>query len=93
MCDKSVEAAGLGRGITKGTGDCRRLGVGGNKEITLGGSWDGTLGRSGNGIRMGRQASSTCRCQDLKMSRRLAIASTWEMFVGGATPARALATT
>jgi hypothetical protein len=42
--DKSVEAAGLGRGLQEGTGNRGRPGVGGNREITLGGSWDGTLG-------------------------------------------------
>ncbi len=89
----SVEAAGLGRGLHKGTGNRGRLGVGSGGEITLGGSCGGTLGWPGIGVRVGQQAGGAHRCQDLKMSRRLAIASTWEILVGDATPARALATT
>jgi hypothetical protein len=74
--DESVEAAGLGRGLQEGTGNCGRPGVGGNRESTLGGSWGGTLGWPSNRVRMGREAGGMCRCQDSKMSCRLAIAST-----------------
>ncbi len=74
--DESVEAAGLGRGFQEGTGDRGRLGVGGDGEITLEGSCVGTLGQPDIGVRVGRQAGGVHRCQDLKMSQRLAIAST-----------------
>ncbi len=90
---ESVEADGLGGGLQEGTGESGRLGVGSNREITLGGSCGCTLGRPGIGVRVGRQASGARRCQDSKMSQRLAIMSTWEILVGGAAPARAPATT
>ncbi len=91
--DESVEAAGLGRGLQEGTDNCRRLGLGCNGELTLGGSWGGTLGQAGSGEHVGRKAGGACRHHNLKMSQRLAIASAWEILVGGAAPARALATT
>ncbi len=93
MGDESVEAAALGRGLQEGTGNRRRLGVGGNGEITLGGSCVSTLGQPGIGVRVGRQASGAHRCQDSKMSQRLVIVTTWEILVGGAAPAGAPATT
>ncbi len=91
--DESVEAAGLGGGLQEGTGNRGRLGLGSNGEITLGGSLGSMLGWPGNGVCVGRQASGVRRCQDSKMSQRLAIASTWEILVGDTTPARAPGTT
>ncbi len=91
--DESVEAAGLGGELQEGTGNHGRLGVGGNGEITLGDSWGGTLGQPGGMVRLGRKAGGGCRRQDSKMSQRLVIASTWETLMGGAAPARSLATT
>jgi hypothetical protein len=49
----------------------------------------GTLGRAGSGERMGREASGALRRHYSKISQMLAIASTWEILAGDATPARA----
>jgi hypothetical protein len=87
--DGSVEAASLGGGLQERTSNRGRQGVGGNGEVTLGGSWGSTLGRPGIGVHMNWQAGGARRCQDSKMSRRLAIASPWEVLVQGAAPARA----
>ncbi len=91
--DESVEAAGLVGGLQEGTRDRGRLGVGGNGEHTLGGLWGGMLGWAGSEESVGRKAGGTLRCHDSKISQRLAIASTWEILVGGAAHVRALATT
>ncbi len=91
--DEGVEAVGLGRGLQEGTGNCGRPGVGSGGKITFEGSWGGTLGWPGNRVCVGRKAGGVGRCQDLKMSQRLAIASTWEILVRGTAPARAPATT
>ncbi len=91
--NESVEAAGLGGGLQEGTSDRGRPGVGSNGELSLGGSWGGTPGRAGSGERMGRKASGARRRHDSKISQRLAITSIWKIIVGGAAPARALATT
>ncbi len=92
--DESVEAAGLGRGLQEGSGNCRRPGVGGDSEITLGGSWGGMLGWAGSGERVGRKAGGTLRRHDSKISQRFAIASTGEILMGGGdASARAPATT
>jgi hypothetical protein len=91
--DDSVEAAGMGGGLQEATDNRVQPGVGGNGKHTLGGSWGGTIGWPGSGERMGRKASDAVRCHDSKMSQRLAIASTWEILVGGVAPASAPATT
>jgi hypothetical protein len=82
-----MKAAGLGGGLQEGTNNRGRLRVGDNGEITPGGSWGGTLGWPGNRVCMGRKAGGMRRRQDSKMSQRLAIASGWDILVGGATPA------
>jgi hypothetical protein len=91
--DESVEAAGLGRGPQEGTGDRGRLGIGSGREINFGGSCVGTLGRPGVGVHVGWEAGGAHRRQDLQMSQRLAMASTWEILVGGAAPVGAPAST
>jgi hypothetical protein len=91
--DDIVEAACMGGGLQAETGNRGQLGVGGASEHTLGGSWGGVLGRAGSGECVGRKAGGAVRCQDSKMSQRLAIASTREILVGGAAPASAPATT
>jgi hypothetical protein len=91
--DNSLDAAGMGGGLQEETGNRVQPGVGGNGKHTLGGSWGGMLGWPGRGECMGRKASGTVRHHDSKISQRLAIASTWEILVGGAAPARAPATT
>jgi hypothetical protein len=91
--DDIVEAAGMGGGLQVETGDRGQRGVGGASKHTLGGSWGGTLGWAGSGERVGRKAGGAVRRHDSKISRRLAIASTWEILVGGATPTSAPVTT
>ncbi len=53
----------------------------------------GTLGRPGIGRRGGRKDGGASSRHDSIMSRRLAMALTWEMIVGGDAPVRAQATT
>ena len=91
--DDSVEAAGMGGGLQAETGNHGQPRVGGAGKHTLGGSWGGTLGWTGSGEHVGRKAGGMVRHQDSKISLRLAIASTREILVGGATPASAPATT
>ncbi len=87
--EKNVEPAGLGGGLN-GLG---WVGVGGEGNTTLGGSCVGTLGWPGNGIRVGWKEGGASSRHDFKMSRRLVMASTLEMLVGGDAPVRAPATT
>ncbi len=91
--DDISEADGMGGGLQAETGNRGRPGVGAAGKHTLGGSWGGTLGRPGSGEYVGRKAGGMVRCHDSKISQRLAIASTWEILVGGAAPASAPATT
>jgi hypothetical protein len=91
--DDIIEAAGMGGGLQAETGNQGRPGVGSASKHTLGGSWGGTLGWAGSGKCVGGQAGVTVKRQDSKISQRLAIASTREILVGGATPASAPATT
>ncbi len=83
--DRNVEAAGQGGGLQDGLDTIGRAGVGGEGATTLGGSCVGTLGRPGIGIRGGWKEGGASSRHGLKMSRRLVMASTWEMPVGGAT--------
>jgi hypothetical protein len=87
--DRSVEAAGLDGGVQERIDNHRGLGGGGDGEITLGGSCVGMLGQPGVRIQVGRKAGGPSSHLDLKMSQRLAMASTWEILVGGAAPVRA----
>jgi hypothetical protein len=91
--DDIVEAAGMGGGLQAETGNRWQPGVGGTGKHTLGGSWGGTLGRAGSGECVGRKAGGAVRRHDSKISQRLVIASSREIFVGGAAPASAPATT
>ncbi len=91
--DDSVEAAGMGGELQAETGDRGQPRVASAGEHTLEGSWGGTLGQAGSGECMGRKAGGVVRRHDSKISQRLAIGSTWEILVGGATPASATATT
>ena len=91
--DRNVEPAGLGGGLHDGLATIGWAGVGGEGDTTLGGSYVGTLGRSGIGIRGGWKEGGASSRHDSKMSRRLVMASTWEMLVGGAAPVIAPATT
>jgi hypothetical protein len=84
---------GEGGGLQSGPAEVVLGGVGGEGDTTLGGSCVGTLGRPSIGIRGGQKDGSASSCHALNMSRRLAMASTWEMLVGGAAPVRARATT
>jgi hypothetical protein len=56
---------------------------------TLGSSWLGTLGRPGDGMRAWLVSYGPRSCHDSKRSRRLAMASTWVMVVGGGASLRA----
>ncbi len=91
--NRCVDPAGLGGGLQSGPVEVVLGSVGGEGDTTLGGSCVGTLGCPGIGIRGGRKDGGASSCHNLNMSRRLAMASTWEMLVGGAAPVRAPATT
>ena len=91
--DRKVEPDGLGSGLQDGLDTIGRAGVGGEGATTLGGSCVGTLGRPGIGIRGGWKEGGASSRHDSKMSRRLVMASTWEMLVGGDAPVSALALT
>ena len=91
--DRKVEPDGLGSGLQDGLDTIGWAGVGGEGNTTLAGSCVGTLRRPGIGIRGGWQEGGTNSRHDSKMSRRLVMASTWEMLVGGDAPVSALATT
>ncbi len=91
--NRSVEAAGLGGGLQAGIDDIRWSRGGGGEEATLGGSCVGTLGRPCTGIQVGWKDRGASRRHDSKMSRRLVMASIWEILVGSAAPERAPATT
>ncbi len=91
--ERKVEPDGLGGGLHNGLATIGRAGVGGEGDTTLGGSCVGTLGRPGIGIQGGWKEGGASSHHDSKMSRRLVMASTWEMLVGGATPVIAPATT
>ena len=86
--DRNVEPDGLGGGLHV----IVRAGVGGAGDTTLGGSCVGTLGRPGIGSRGGWKEGGARSRHDSKRSRRLVMASTWEMLVGGNAPVRAPAT-
>jgi len=90
--ERSVETAGLGGGLHCGLDEIELAGVDGEGDTTLGGSCVGTLGRPGIEIQGGWKDGGTSRRHELKMSRRLVLASTWEMRVGGDAPVSALAT-
>ncbi len=90
---RCVEPAGLGGGLQSGLAEVVLGGVGGEGDTTLGGFCVGTLGRPGIGRRGGRKDGGASSCHDSNMSRRLAMALTWEMLVGGAAPVRAPANT
>ena len=91
--DSNVEPAELGGGLHSGLVTSGWAGVNGDGDTTLGGSCVGTLGRPGIGIRGGWKEGGASNRHDSKMSRRLVMASTWEMLVGGDAPVRAPATT
>jgi hypothetical protein len=91
--DRNVEADGMGGGLHAGLATLGRVGVGGAGDTTLGGSGVGPLKRPGIGSRGGWQEGGARSRHDSKMSRRLVMASTGEMLVGGDTPVRAPATT
>ncbi len=91
--DDIVEADGMGGGLQAETDNRGQPRVGSAGKHTLGGSWGDTLRQAGSGECVGRKAGGAVRRQDLKISQRLAIASTRAILVGGATPASAPATT
>jgi hypothetical protein len=91
--DRNVDPAGLGGGLHGGLATNGWAGVDGDGDTTLGGSCVGTLGRPGIGIRGGWREGGASSRHDSKMSRRLVMASTWEMLVGGFASVRAPATT
>ncbi len=57
---------------------------------TLGRAWSGTLGMPGTGMRDCFVGDGIKRRQDSKISRRLVMASNWEIVVGGGESLRAL---
>ena len=59
-------------------------------EATLGGSWMDTLGRLGDRMQPWPDEGRPRRHHNSYRSRRLAMASTWEMDVGGDALVRAL---
>jgi hypothetical protein len=63
--------------------------VGEEDEATLGGSWMDTLGRPGGRMRPWPDEGRPIRRHNLNRSRRLAMALTWEMDVGGGALVRA----
>ena len=91
--NRCVEPAGLGGGLQSGLAEVVLGSVGGEGDTTLGGSCVGTLGCPGIRIRGGQKDGGASSRYDSNMSQRLAMASTWEMLVGGAAPVRAPATT
>jgi hypothetical protein len=91
--DRNVEPAGLGGGLHDGLAIIWRAGVNGEGDTTLGGSCVGTLGRPGIRIRVGWKEGGASSRHDSKMSRRVVMASTWEMLVGSDAPVRTPATT
>ena len=91
--DRNVEPAGLGGGLHDGLATIWQAGVLGEGETTLGGSCGGILGRPGIGIRGGWKEGGASSCHNSKMSRRVVIASTWEMLAGSDAPVMAPATT
>ena len=91
--DRNVEPDGIGGRLHDGLDTIGRVGVGGAGNTTIGGSCVGTLGRPGIGIRDGWQEGGARSRHDSKMSRRLVMASNWEMLVGSDAPVRAPATT
>ena len=91
--DRIVEPAGLGGGLPGGLATIWRAGVDGEGDTTLGGSCGGTLGRPGIGIQVGWKEGGASSRDDSKMSRRVVMASTWEMLEGGNAPIMAPATT
>ena len=91
--DRNVELDGMGGGLHDGLASLGRVSVVGVGDTTLGGSGVGPLKRPGIGSRVGWQDGGARSRHDSKMSRRLVMASTWEMLVGGDAPVRAPATT
>ena len=91
--ERQVEPNGLGGGLHDGLATIWRAGVGGEGDTTLGGSCVGTLGWPGIGIRVGWKEGGASSRHESKMSRRVVMASTWEMLVGGDVPVMAPATT
>ncbi len=59
-------------------------------EATLRGSWMDTLGCPGDRMRPWPDEGGPRRCHDSNRSRRLAMALTWDMDVGGGALVRAL---
>ncbi len=90
---RCVEPAGLGSGLQSGLAEVVLGGVGGEGDTTLGGSCVGTLGRPGIGRRGDWKDGGTSSRHDSNTLRRLAMASTWEMLMGGDAPVRAPAST
>ena len=91
--DRNVEPAGLGGGLHGGLATNGWAGVNGDGNTTLGGSCGGTLGWPGIGIRVGWKEGGAGSHHDSKMSRRVVMASTWEMLEGGNAPVMAPAAT
>ena len=69
-----------------------REGEAGRDIALLGAMWLCTLGSPWDGPEDGRRFGGAKRRHDSKISRRLAMASTWEMLVGGVAPVSAPAT-
>ncbi len=91
--NRCVEPAGLGGRLQAGLAELGWAGVGGDGNTTFGGSCVGTLGRPGIGHQGGQREGGASRRHDSKMSHRLVMALTWEMFVEDGIPVRAPANT
>ncbi len=81
------EEAGRGGGIQEGSGVATTVGKKGVP--TLGSSWMATLGRPGDRTWLWFVGEGPRLRHDLNISLRLAMASTWEMLVGGRASLRA----
>ena len=80
------------RGVLAGGVVGEREGEAGRDIALLGAMWLCTLGSPWDGPEDGRRFGGAKRRHDSKISQRLAMASTWEMLVGGVAPVSAPAT-
>jgi hypothetical protein len=85
-------AVDSGWGVLVGAGVQEGEGVAGRGTAPLGAMWLCTLRSPWDGPADGRRFGGAKRHHDSKISQRLAMASTWEMLVGGGAPVSAPAT-
>jgi hypothetical protein len=83
-----AEAGGRGRGRDL-AGAGKNACEGATGVVTLGRAWSGTLGMPGTGMRDCPVGDGIKRRHDSKISRRLVMASSWEIVVGSEESLRA----